>query len=153
MKGKVAEAYGAVRASNRASAMDSSISPDLSVYAPQHEILNKVSSHQGTVDQGKKNRQAMILRVSKSLCAIYPHANPVKRFTKVVKERKERTTLPLVHIDTNGSAWGIQIHNQMLAHKSSASLPGCTRIIQPDSYSATLQRYPRRVEIDGQNVL
>jgi hypothetical protein len=111
----VAEAYGAIWASDRASAMDCLISPNLSVHAPHHEILNAVCSNQRTVEQGQKDGEVIILRESKSFCAIYTQAHPMKRFTKAVKEREELTALPVVQIDTNCSTRRIPMHNQILA--------------------------------------
>lgn len=111
----VTEAYGAIWASDRASAMDCSISPNLSVHAPRHETLNMVCGDQRTMEQGQKNGEVMTFRVSKGFCAIYTQAHPMKRLTETVKEREELTALPVVQIDVNCSARGIPTHNQILA--------------------------------------
>jgi hypothetical protein len=79
--------------------VDCSISPNLSIHATHPEILYVVCGNQRTVEQGKKDGEVMILRVSESLGAIYAQADPMKWLTKAVKERKDLTALPLVQID------------------------------------------------------
>jgi hypothetical protein len=111
----VAEAYGPIWAPDCASAMDCLKSPNLSIDAPNHEILDLVCGNQRTVEQGQKNREVLILRVSKSFCAIYTQTHTMKRLTKAVKEREEVTAFPVVQIDTNCSARGILTHKQILA--------------------------------------